>query len=72
MAKIECCHDCRPPKRRIGCHATCPEYIYERAELDKQNAEKARRRELQDGLYQQKEKAIDIAIKRERKKFRKR
>lgn len=35
--KIECCRYCDGDKRKPGCHATCPEYKRERAELDKEN-----------------------------------
>lgn len=37
---IKCCKDCVAPKRHPGCHATCKEYIDEKAqyEVDKQKA----------------------------------
>lgn len=22
----DCCHDCKPPKRKPACHDTCPDY----------------------------------------------
>ena len=28
---IQCCEGCVAPKRHIGCHAVCPEYISEKA-----------------------------------------
>ena len=28
---IKCCYKCIPPKRHIGCHASCEEYIEEKA-----------------------------------------
>lgn len=34
MAIIRCCKDCIPPKRHIGCHADCKEYIKEKAQLE--------------------------------------
>ena len=36
MAVIHCCKDCIPPKRHIGCHADCKEYIKEKAELERE------------------------------------
>jgi hypothetical protein len=41
--KISCCKECEPPKRHSGCHATCPEYRDERAELDRRNEEHRRK-----------------------------
>lgn len=31
------CHGCRPPKRQVGCHATCPEHHRWKDEKDRQN-----------------------------------
>ena len=31
---IRRCKDCVPPKRHGGCHATCKEYIDEKAQLE--------------------------------------
>lgn len=38
---IKCCKDCVAPKRHPGCHATCKEYIDEKAQLEK-DKEKAK------------------------------
>ena len=38
--KIDCCEDCKPPKRNGYCHTYCPEYAEQRAELDAANEEK--------------------------------
>lgn len=27
MGLFECCHYCVAPKRHLGCHDTCPEYL---------------------------------------------
>lgn len=27
MSTIDCCNDCVPPKRHVGCHGTCEEYL---------------------------------------------
>lgn len=31
---IRCCKDCVPPKRFVGCHSTCPDYLREKEEWD--------------------------------------
>ena len=38
MAQRRCCKGCVAPKRHVGCHATCPEYVKENA----QNEERMR------------------------------
>ena len=32
---IKCCKDCVPPKRHVGCHAKCEQYLKEKAEHEK-------------------------------------
>lgn len=32
---INCCENCIPPKRHLGCHSTCKEYADEKAQLEK-------------------------------------
>ncbi len=31
---IHCCKGCVPPKRHSGCHATCEEYLKEKAQFE--------------------------------------
>lgn len=33
MAKINCCKDCTPPIRHIGCHSNCEQFLKEKEEL---------------------------------------
>ena len=44
---IECCFDCKPPKRYPGCGSHCKEYKEEKAKLladkEREKKEKARR-----------------------------
>lgn len=44
--RIRCCYECVPPKRHPGCHATCEEYLKQKAEhdayKDRENAERRR------------------------------
>lgn len=67
MPKIECCRDCAPPKRRPGCHGSCPEYRMERAELDRKNAEERAKRATRQNLYAQRAAAVKKATRNRRK-----
>lgn len=29
------CRGCKPPKRQVGCHSTCPEYLAAKEEHEK-------------------------------------
>ena len=31
---IHCCENCVPPKRHVGCHSTCEDYLIEKAEWE--------------------------------------
>lgn len=35
--KIKCCKGCVAPKRHVGCHDTCKDYIKEKQENEAQN-----------------------------------
>lgn len=32
---IKCCNGCVPPKRQLGCHDWCKEYLEEKAKYEK-------------------------------------
>lgn len=68
--RITCCKDCVPPKRHPGCHGSCPEYIAERAELDKQKEEDWKnstvKRYEDSGLYIARTKRAKRQIKADR------
>ena len=32
---IRCCKDCVAPKRHVGCHSSCPEYLKAKEEHDR-------------------------------------
>lgn len=36
MSGITCCKGCVPPKRHIGCHQYCEEYIEQKVKLEKE------------------------------------
>lgn len=42
---ITCCKRCEAPKRHLGCHSTCQEYLAERARMDAANKARERGRQ---------------------------
>ena len=40
--RIHCCSGCVPPKRQVGCHVWCEEYLAEKKEHD----------EIKDTIYE--------------------
>lgn len=44
---INCCNGCVPPKRHVGCHATCEDYISEKKKHEETRAkiQKERKKE---------------------------
>lgn len=64
---IRCCNGCVAPKRHVGCHGTCPDYIKEKAEHDARMAEDYKRRHLNQNLNDQRYTAITKATRNKRK-----
>lgn len=64
MGRIKCCKDCVPPKRKIGCHAHCEEYLTEKAELDAQREADLQKKIIAKGLYEERRDAVYKAMKR--------
>lgn len=48
MTAIKCCKNCVPPRRKAGCHGTCPDYAEERQrqQEDKAKADKIKSSKL--------------------------
>ena len=46
MNTIECCRYCVAPKRHIGCHGHCPEYIGEKAKHEEKRKKAFREKEV--------------------------
>ena len=44
---IKSCTGCVPPKRHLGCHSTCPEYIAEKKAWEKKRAEINKQRKIE-------------------------
>lgn len=49
--KIKCCKNCVPPKRHLGCHNECTEYIQEKEQREKENEIIAKKRKEYNNLY---------------------
>ena len=64
---IYCCKDCVAPKRHALCHGSCPEYIAEKAEHDRQKAIADKKKETEWGLNAQKYVEVNRAFKAYRK-----
>lgn len=47
---ITCCKDCVAPKRHVGCHADCQEYIDEKKKHDEKKAEIDRKRHTNNAI----------------------
>lgn len=64
---IKCCKDCVAPKRHLGCHSVCPEYIHEKAlwEEEKKAIREEHRRFSE--LYEQRSKGARKALKRKKR-----
>lgn len=65
---IWCCKDCVAPKRRPGCHGTCPEYIVQKAEHEKEREERQKTQQMAYDLRHQYVRAKAIVIENNRRK----
>lgn len=52
--QIHCCRNCVAPKRHIGCHGDCEEYLIERKHLDEENAKRYEEKLKKRNLYEMK------------------
>lgn len=64
---IKCCKDCVAPKRHVGCHATCAEYLSEKKAYDELKEKERKWREAENGLYVQRTKGVYRALRSRRK-----
>ena len=51
MFEITCCKECVPPKRCIGCHGYCDEYIEQKAKLEKEKQIEREWKEMHPELF---------------------
>ena len=66
---ITCCYGCVAPKRHPGCHDHCPEYNEERILAIVDDAERKKRKNIEDGLKASKLNVLKSAVKRSGKKW---
>ena len=67
MAKISCCYKCE--KKKGGCKPTCPDYIIEKAFSEVEREERNKQKQLQYGLYNQRDTAVRKYFKTTRKGY---
>lgn len=65
---IWCCKDCVAPKRRPGCHGSCPEYLVEKAEHEKERMERLKAKKIDYDIRHQYVRASAIRMENERRK----
>ena len=61
--EITCCRYCKPPKRTPTCHATCPEYIEQKAQHDAALEQIRKANRTRHNITNQKGEAVRKAIK---------
>lgn len=49
--KITCCHHCVAPKRSVGCHDRCPEYLEQKAALEKHKKKERAAKAIEEYNY---------------------
>ena len=67
MGLINCCRYCVAPKRSPGCHDHCAEYAEEKAENDRLRELDAKKRYINNGIYEQRARSVVKAVKHRRK-----
>ena len=65
---IKCCNGCVQPKRNPGCHASCPEYLDEKAEYDRLKAQHDEKRDIGNAIYSNRGVKVNNAMRRRRNK----
>lgn len=54
--RINCCRECKPPKRHAGCHDTCKEYNIQKSEYEERKLQireaKSREELVKDYIYE--------------------
>ena len=68
MPRIQCCYGCVPPKRHIGCHGTCAEYIQASTENEEKKSLLAKHRNEQEIYLSYHTQVVNKANKRSNRK----
>ena len=63
---IKCCLGCVAPKRHPGCHSSCPDYLAEKAESDRQKEHYDRDRSITNAIYLERGKKVAKAMRKRR------
>lgn len=66
---IKCCKDCVAPKRHIGCHGTCKEYLDEKAADEELKAKERAAREFYSARIDRIERCKDARVKRQKSSY---
>lgn len=66
---ITCCKDCVAPKRHVGCHTYCQEYIDEKKKHDEKKAEIDRKRHTNNAIDDHRIGTIIKQMKKRRHKW---
>lgn len=66
---ITCYKDCVAPKRHVGCHAECQEYIDEKKKHDEKKAEIDRQRPAENAIDDHRISNIIKNVKKRRHKW---
>lgn len=64
---VRCCFGCVAPKRHVGCHATCPEYIEESDRNQKERELRHKSRAREQELWESRHHSVAKALKHRRK-----
>lgn len=64
---INCCRDCVAPKRHVGCHSDCPDYLEEKRIHDERKAEIDKQRQVILGIRDSRTRVVSRALKRKGK-----
>lgn len=66
---IKCCNGCLPPKRTGDCHATCPDYIIEKAFHEAERQEELEKYKAKRRISDQRVDIIGKRVKHHGRKF---
>lgn len=69
MAVITCCKECVAPKRHIGCHGNCEEYLAERAKYELLKEQYNQQKRISTDIYNQRAGRIEKALRRHGRKL---
>lgn len=63
---VECCKDCVPPKRHVGCHSTCETYLEAKRKYDEEMKVIRERKRLESDIVSTQVQSYYRRMKRKR------